>query len=252
MNTLIINGSPRGANSSSNRVAAAFAQGIGEESGAAAETIHLSEQKVLPCKGCLCCWKGDSGECVIRGDDVKDIHRRFLEADVVVFSFPLYYFAMPALLCNFFDRSVCLAHSYRGTNGNAQTGGFLHEWRYEQMNRQKYVFVSTCGYEFAGENYDSVRRRLDLICGKDNHTDIFVGQGGVIAEKTLHDVVERFLLKFTEAGKEYAKTFTLSEETKAALNKPLLRHNTFLRALNMTWDNAGVGPYGNNAGEEKA
>lgn len=244
MKTLIINGSPRGNGSSSFKVAKAFTDGIDAVSGEKTEIIHLSQANVKPCKGCLCCWKGDTGECVVKDDDVKGIHEKLLSAEIVVFSFPLYYFAMPALLSNFFDRSVCLAHSYRGTNGNSETGGFLHEWRYEQIYRQKCVFVSTCGYEFANENYDSVRRRLDLIYGEGRHTDIFVGQGGAIAEKTIKDYVDKFLLKFTEAGKEFAVNASLSEETKALLSKPLLRHNTFVRALNMTWD-SNVGPYGN-------
>lgn len=241
MKTLLINASPRGSRSSSLKVAEAFAKGI-EEEGGIIRRINLCELNIKPCKGCLCCWKGDSGKCVITDDDAKGVQEEILSSDTVIYSFPLYYFAMPALLCNFFDRSVCMAHSYRGSHGN-ERGGFLHEWRYEELNKLNRVFVSTCGYELVDENYDSVRRRLDLMYGEKNHTDIFVPQGGVLAEKTLKEMVDKYLLKFTEAGKEFAVNSSLSEGTKELLKKPLLRHNTFVRALNMTWDTP-LGPYG--------
>lgn len=243
MKILLINGSVRGKNSSSYKVASAFLKGMKEAlPEAEAEEIHLSKINMKPCIGCLSCWKYDSGKCVIN-DDLNSVKEKLVEADTVICDFPLYYFGVSGLFASFLDRMVCLAKAYRGVGGNDVTHSFLHEWRYEKLNTQKRVFVSTCGYELAGENYDAVKKRFDFMFGEEGHTDIFVGQGGAIAEKTLAAYVEKFLLRFEEAGKEFALNGALSEETKDSLKKPLLRHNTFVRAINMSWDTE-AGPYG--------
>lgn len=243
MKILLINGSVRGKNSSSYKVASAFLRGVKAAlPDAESEEIHLSKLNMKPCVGCLSCWKYDCGKCVIN-DDLNEVKQKLVEADMAVFDFPLCYFGVSSLFSTFLDRMVCLAKAYRGVSGNEQTHSFLHEWRYEKLNTQKKVFVSTCGYEFANENYDAVKKRFDFMFGEEGHTDIFVGQGGAIAEKTLAAYVEKFLLKFEEAGKEYALNGALSSETKESLKKPLLRHNTFVRAINMSWDTE-AGPYG--------
>ena len=66
----------------------------------------------------------------------------------------------------------------------------------------------------------------------------------MIAEETLQSKVQKYLVRFTEAGQEFAREGKVSEETLAKLAIPMLGHNTFERIINLNWDDPNVGPYG--------
>ena len=50
--------------------------------------------------------------------------------------------------------------------------------------------------------------------------------------------------KFSDAGEEFVRDGKVSPETIKKLEIPMLGHNTFAQAINMNWDEPGVGPYG--------
>lgn len=247
MKVLLINGSMRGNSSSSLKVARAFTDGIVLANGAEnteVTQINLREKNIEHCYGCFCCWKVKRGECIIH-DDMDELRRLVMESDVIIESFPLYFFGMPSKMKAFMDRMISYVSEYRAVNGDEATGRFLHEMRYEDLLKKKLVLVSTCGYEETVDCYDSVITQFDRICGENNYTKVFAPQGGMLAEKTFEKKVERYLIKFTDAGKEFvANGGFLSKETEKKLQIPMLGHNTFAQAINMNWDEPGVGPYG--------
>lgn len=246
MKVLLINGSMRGEQSSSFKVANAFVEGIVEENGeekTEIKRINLRDKNIEHCFGCFCCWKIHKGECVIR-DDMDEIRNLVMESDVIIESFPLYFFGMPSKMKAFTDRMISHVSEYRAVNGDEATGRFLHEMRYEELMKKKLVLVSTCGYEETVDCYDAVINQFDKICGHENYVRIFAPQGGMLAESTFENKVRRYLLKFNEAGKEFVRTGTVSEETEEKLQIPMLGHNTFAQAINLNWDEPNVGPYG--------
>ena len=108
MRILLINGSPKGKASNSVRLANAFIEGFRAETEKSNEVIteelNLASLKIASCKGCFSCWKNTPGECCIK-DDMPSIIEKELEADLIVWSFPLYYFNVPGMLKNLIDRS---------------------------------------------------------------------------------------------------------------------------------------------------
>ena len=172
------------------------------------------------------------------------IRKQVMEADVIIESFPLYFFGLPSKMKAFMDRMINFVSEYRAVNGDEATGRFLHEMRYPELMKKKLVLVSACGYEETVDCYDAVINQFDKICGHDNYTRIFVPQGGMLAEKTFENKIARYIVKFVEAGKEFAKNGKLSQETEEKLQVPMLGHNTFAQAINLNWDEEGVGPYG--------
>ena len=66
-----------------------------------AEKISLTGKNIQFCKGCLACQK--LGRCVI-GDDVNDIMAKVLEADVVCWATPIYYYEMSGQMKTLIDR----------------------------------------------------------------------------------------------------------------------------------------------------
>ena len=77
-------------NSNSELLAKSFVEGA-KESGNEVEYITLKNKDIRFCIGCLACQK--TGHCVIK-DDVADIMNSVINADVVVWATPIYYYEM--------------------------------------------------------------------------------------------------------------------------------------------------------------
>ncbi|MDR0616491.1 MAG: flavodoxin family protein, partial [Synergistaceae bacterium] len=136
MNALVINGSPKGENSNTAKLARAFLDGagIGEYN-----TLEVRKLNVKPCVGCFGCWKTTPGVCVLK-DDMAGVLEKLKAADLTVWSFPLYYFSVPGGLKNLIDRQLPLNLPFMT---GAESGG--HPSRYDNT-RQRHVVISTCGF----------------------------------------------------------------------------------------------------------
>lgn len=245
MKILLINGSLRGEYSSSLKVAHAFVKGMVEEYGENTEVceVALKDKRIDHCHGCFACWKTTPGQCCIH-DDMDELRQMVMDSDIIVESFPLYFFGLPSKLKAFTDRMISYVKEYRGNPGDEENHRFLHNMRYPELEKKKLILVSTCGYEVTDNCYDAVFAEFDRICGEGKYTTVLAPQGGPLSEQGFAQKVARYLEKFTEAGHEYAREGCLSERTWNKLQRPLLGHSTFEMAINMNWDNPEVGPYG--------
>ena len=72
-----------------------------EDAGHLVEIIDVCHADIHPCTGCVRC--GYEGPCVQK-DDVEQIRKKLLAADMVVFATPLYYYGMSAQLKTVVDR----------------------------------------------------------------------------------------------------------------------------------------------------
>lgn len=231
MRILLINGSPKGKASNSLQLAKAFAEGIGSAEKAETEQIDLASLQLSGCKGCFSCWNKTPGQCVLR-DDMAPLLEKMVLADVIVYSFPLYYFNVPGLLKDFIDRQLPLVMPFMADR-NDGVGSGSHVMRYD-LSKKKYVLVSTCGFYSAKGNYDSVCRMFDHICGKDNYTTVFCGQGELFRVKELRERTGAYLEWVKKAGTEWAKG-GISEKTKEALDTLLFPKETFEQMADASW-----------------
>ena len=106
MNVLGINGSPRGKSSHTDYILQPFLEGA-SQAGACTETIYLKDHKIKPCTGCFTCWLVTPGECVLK-DDMSWILEKVMNANVMVFSTPLYNCSMSALMKAYHERQLPL------------------------------------------------------------------------------------------------------------------------------------------------
>lgn len=98
---LLISASPRkGGNS--DLLCDEFMRGAAD-AGHQAEKIRLAEQQINYCTGCCACI-GNQGSCV-QQDDMNDIFKKILAADVLVLATPVYFHAMNAQMKTFIDRT---------------------------------------------------------------------------------------------------------------------------------------------------
>ena len=86
--------------SNSDMLADKFVEGA-KSTGNEVEKISLVGKEIQFCKGCFGCQK--LGKCVIK-DDVNDIMAKALEADVVAWATPIYYYEMSGQMKTLIDR----------------------------------------------------------------------------------------------------------------------------------------------------
>lgn len=72
-----------------------------QEAGAETTIFDLYDMNLNPCKGCLVCRK--TGNCVMQ-DDLQNIFKHIIDADVVVFGSPIYLWQITAQMKLLWDR----------------------------------------------------------------------------------------------------------------------------------------------------
>ena len=100
MKIVILNGSPRPRGSSS-RLLAAFTDGA-QAASHSLTRFDLDRMNIHPCRACYYCEDHD-GVC-IRRDDMAKVLKSILDAELLVFATPMYYFGMSAQLKTAIDR----------------------------------------------------------------------------------------------------------------------------------------------------
>lgn len=240
MKILAINGSPKGKRSNTWRLTCAFLEGIivQEENGGAQapeiETLNIGSLNLKPCLGCFSCWSKTPGECCIH-DDMQGVIDKILWADVVVWSFPLYYFGLPGQLKTLIDRQLPMSLPFMCTE--TESGG--HPSRYD-MSGKRTVVISTCGFYTAQGNYDCVTNLYDRLCGKGGYTAIFCGQGELFRVKELSERTDEYLSWVKKAGQEFVSD-GITGETCGKLDQNLFPRDVFEAMADASW---GVGESG--------
>lgn len=237
MNVLLINGSPKGKNSNSLKLAYSFMEGLKSEYAnvgkeISMEELHVASMDINACKGCFSCWKKTPGICCIK-DDMQTVIEKQLEANLILWSFPLYYFNVPGILKNLIDRQLPMSLPFMSSREDGYGSG-SHDSRYD-MEGKRHVLISTCGFYSAEGNYDSVLRMFNHFLGKGNYTTIFCGQGELFRVKELSARTEEYLAAVKVAGAEYAETGTISAKTDAVLRTLLYPREVFEKMADASW-----------------
>lgn len=98
-NVVVISTSLR-KNSNSDALARAFVRGA-EDAGHQVSYISLRGKEIAYCTGCMSC--AVTGECAIK-DDAVAIEKQVVEADVVVWATPVYYYQISGQMKTLMDR----------------------------------------------------------------------------------------------------------------------------------------------------
>lgn len=240
MKILVINGSPKGKNSNTMYLTGAFLKGMGEVE---VREIHVANSNISGCRGCFCCWNKTPGKCMIH-DDMEYVIESELWADVIIWSFPLYYFSVPGGLKNLIDRQLPMNLPFMVDRTDG-IGSGSHPARYD-MTGKRHVVISTCGFYSADKNYDSVRLMFDHICGENAYEMILCGQGELFRVPELRSRTGEYLEIVQRAGAEFAAG-KIGSETKEELSQLLYPKEVFEKMADASW---GVSEDGKSAVDE--
>ncbi len=98
---LVLMSSPR-VNGNTNKLVDAFIKGI---NGYEVEKVYLSKLGIKPCLGCNVCQT--SNKCV-QNDDMLELYQKMLEAKVIVYASPVYFYTFNGIMKNFIDRTFAI------------------------------------------------------------------------------------------------------------------------------------------------
>ncbi|MBQ6420497.1 MAG: flavodoxin family protein [Clostridia bacterium] len=224
MNVLVLNGSPK-EKSDTFLMTRAFLKGFNKTQTHEIHLVHAIEKQIAPCKGCFGCWAKADGHCVI-SDDQNEILDLYKDADVIIWSFPLYCYSMPSHLKAVLDRTIPLVCQRMVA---ADDGSVRHETLVD-FSKKRTLVISGCGFPDFDGNFDALKRMCancfgspDIVCVPEAPL-LNIPQAAVVAKPLLS--------RFERAGEEYAAALTLSPETVRALETPMIPKEEYVRHVN--------------------
>jgi multimeric flavodoxin WrbA len=228
MNITVFNGSPRAERGNTHIMVEAFSKGA-RKADAHIETVFLREKEINHCQGCFTCW-GESNTCIL-DDDMTDLIEKYMGSDVVIFATPVYVDNVTGIMKQFMDRLIPILDYHMITDENGET---VHKKRYETY--PKLMVMANCGYP--EQSHFQVLHLLFERIARNFHSqiiaEIYRGQGELLGVEhpRLEPVISAYTSLLQKAGEEIVENLKLSEETKTALNQPLVPHDLYRKGVN--------------------
>lgn len=156
MKILVLNGSPKQDKSDTMNITRAFLEGMNEAAPQDIHVIHTIDRHIEYCTGCFSCMR-NGGSC-IHDDDMRAILNKILDSDLLILSFPLYCYGMPASLKALMDRTLPLSNMAMQKVGD----------RYEHVGRADfshlhYLMICGCGFPNRQHNYEPAVMQFKMI-----------------------------------------------------------------------------------------
>ena len=217
MRIIAVNGSPRAEQSTTHVMVEAFLAGA-EGAGATVENIFLAKKNIGHCRGCFTCWWKNPGTC-IQHDDMEELIKKYLSADVVVFATPLYNDNVSGFMKDFIDRLLPTGNPYFEKDEN---GEVCHTPGAKRA--PKFIMISNCG--FPEQSHFQVLRLLARRMARNYHTEVigevYRGAGVLLQDERFKPLVEDYKDLLRKAGAEIVSTGRISPETGRLLEQPLI------------------------------
>lgn len=224
MKILILNGSPKRDKSDTLHITRAFATGMNEGRNNEVHIIDVIDKHIEYCTGCFKCML-NGGNC-IHSDDMKAILEEILQSDVLILSFPLYCYGMPAPLKAFMDRTLPLS-----SMAMRQVGDRFEHVGQADYSHLKYVMVCGCGFPNSKHNFEPAVAQFKN-CFPINHTVITVPESPMFGASEAEIVTKPRLELVKEAGRQYAEKGNIDEALITEICSPMIPENEYAKIVN--------------------
>lgn len=224
MKILVLNGSPKRDKSDTMHITRAFLEGMQETATQEIHVIDVIDRHIEYCTGCFAC-KRNGGTC-IHDDDMRAILTEILESDLLLFSFPLYCYGMPAPLKALLDRTMPLS-----SMAMQKTGDRYEHVGQADFSRLRYMMICGCGFPNSKHNFEPAVEQFKQ-CFPCNHTIITIPESPMFNAPEAKIVTEPRLELVRQAGKQFAETGEINAALLAEIGSPMIPEEQYAAIVN--------------------
>ncbi len=214
MKILVLNGSPKREKSDTMHITRSFLDGMNDAAPQDVHIVHIIDKHIEFCTGCFSC-KRNGGEC-IHNDDTKELLDEVLESELLLFSYPLYAYGMPAPLKAFIDRTMPLSSMAMKKQGER----YVHVGQTD-YSHLRYMMICGCGFPNSKHNFEPAIMQFKLMF-PNNHTIITIPENPMFNASEAAEVTEQRLELVRQAGKQYADTGKIDFDLLAEICSPMI------------------------------
>ncbi len=224
MKILVLNGSPKREHSDTMHITRAFLDGMQSAAPQEIHIIHVIDKHIEYCTGCFSCMR-NGGTC-IHDDDMREILNEILASDLLIWSFPLYCYGMPAPLKALLDRTLPMSSMAMQKVGE----------RYEHVEQAdfshlRYLMICGCGFPNSKHNFEPAVAKFKL-CFPGNHTILTVPESPMFNVPEAVVVTEPRLALVRRAGKLYAKSGEIDAALLDEIRSPMIPEEQYAAIVN--------------------
>ena len=224
MKILVFNGSPKKEKRDTVHITRAFLSGMEEAATQEIHTIDVIDKHIEFCKGCFAC-KYNGGHRVI-DDDMRAIPEQMLSGDLLLFSYPLYCYGMPAMLKGLIDRTLPLSSMAMAEVNDR----YVHVGQ-RDYSHLKYLMICGCGFPNSKKNFEPAVRRFELLF-PNSRTILTVPESPMFSAPEAAVVTVPRLEPVKQAGRQYAQTGEIEEALLAEIGSPMIPEKTYVKIVN--------------------
>ena len=226
MKIMVLNGSPKRDKSDTMHMTRAFLEGMRDAGPQDIHIIHVIDRHIEYCTGCFAC-KRNGGAC-IHDDDMRAILDEILESDLLLFSYPLYCYGMPAPLKALLDRTMPLSSLAMRKVGER----YAHVGQAD-FSRLRYLMLCGCGFPNSKHNFEPAVEQFRL-CFPGDATIITVPESPMFNAPEAAVVTEPRLALLRRAGRQYAETGAIEAPLLAEITSPMIPEEQYAQIVNAT------------------
>ncbi len=223
MKVLVLNGSPK-KKSDTLTITEAFVDGLNAEEDCFVTTVDVINKKINPCLGCFQCMKSANNRCA-QEDDQNNLLELMISSDIIIWSFPLYFFSLPSHLKAVLDRTLPLGRKEM----KIENERVVHLTNID-MKQKQYIMISGCGFPYFEDNFKAVKQMFMNIYPA--LTTICISEAPMLNAKSAVSLAEPLLAHIRNAGIEYRKMGKLSDETVSLIETPMLDRDVYIQICN--------------------
>ena len=224
MKILVLNGSPKKDRSDTMYITRAFLDGMNQAAPQEVHIIHAVEKHIEYCTGCFACMH-NGGTCVI-DDDMRGILSEMLESDLILFSFPLYCYGMPAPLKALVDRTLPFSSMAMQKVGDR----YVHVGQADHTHL-KFLMICGCGFPNSRQNFEAAVTQFKL-CFPREHTIITVPESPMFNVPEAAAVTGPRLELVREAGRQYAAAGRIDAALLETICSPMIPEEQYAAIVN--------------------
>lgn len=224
MKILVFNGSPKKEKSDTLHITHAFLNGMSEAAPQEVQCIDVIDQKINFCLGCFAC-KQNGGSCV-QDDAMYGILEKILDSDLLLFSFPLHSYGMPAPLKNLIDRMLPLSSMAMAS----VNGRYTHIGQRDYAHL-RYLMICGCGFPNSKQNFEPAIAQFKLLFPS-GHTILTVPESPMFNAPEAAAVTFPRLELVKKAGRQYTETGTIEETLLAEVGSPMIPEEVYAKIVN--------------------